>query len=882
METEYFLAADKRFYEPITLKPVEAADYLDFVEGSIDEGWKIIRKGVWINCHREKNVLPLQGWKIHLSTIPADSRKLLRTAASHLIARGVSFKFLADAKTLGMTNSKSWTRGGSGKFITIYPADLEEFKRLLAELEPLTREFRGPYILSDRRYKDSKVLYYRYGGIRPNTRLQADGSQSPVLVAPDGREIEDVRNPTYGLPDWVEEPFPEAAGAPAGTPLNSGRYTVERALHFSTTGGVYIAQDAVSGKRVVLKEARAHVHTFFADRDAADMLRSEFETLKKVEDLGAAPKPIELFREWEHLFLAEEYIEGYLTLQGFSSRTSFSLNTRPTREAVSKSLKDSLEVLVRVARIVDALHARGILWGDISANNILVHPETLDVRIIDLEGSQPLGGKETLRIATAGFVDVKKAPGSALAVEDDYYGVGALMVFLLTHANFAMGMKPEMWKESLAERTRDFGLPAGLAEIIGILMNEDPALRRRPSVLLEEFKARLEPVGPVRIAEEDFAASAASQDLSDTISQACRFIKSNADGHRKDRLFPADTLVFDTNPVSLAHGAAGVLHVLNKVEGAVDPGLVDWLLKAEVSARSCPPGLYVGLAGVAWALLDLGREREARETLQKTEGHPLLASSSDLYHGMAGWGMTNLHFWVKTRDRRYLDAAQAAGRALLSSARERDGGLCWPGKGGVVSLGLGHGSSGIGLFLLYLDRALGGGGFEDAAVRALDFEIGRADETAAGGLTWRRNTEAKEIVVPYWKYGSAGVGIAALRFLRARKETRYRDLVERIYVDCDRKYAVWPGRNDGLTGIGEFHLDAFLETGDRRYLNSAYKVAAGLKSFRIQAGEGAAFLGNGLSRISCDLTTGAAGIVLFLDRLRRPRPADFLVDEVLK
>lgn len=882
METEYFLAADKRFYEPITLKPVEAADYLDFVAGRIDKDWKIIRKGVWINCHREKNILPLQGWKIHLSTIPADSRKLLRTAASHLIERGVSFKFLADAKTLGMTNSKSWTRGGSGKFITIYPADLEEFKRLLEELEPLTREFRGPYILSDKRYKDSKVLYYRYGGIRPNTRLQADGSQSPVLVAPDGREIEDARNPTYGLPDWVQEPFPDSGGAPAGTPLNNGRYTVEKALHFSTTGGVYIAHDAVSGKRVVLKEARAHVHTFFPDRDAADMLRAEFEMLKKVEDLGAAPKPIELFQEWEHLFLAEEYIEGYLTLQGFSSRTSFSLNTRPTRESVAESLKSSLEVVVQVARIVDALHARGVLWGDISANNILVHPETLDVRIIDLEGARALDGKETQRIVTAGFVDVKKAPGAALSVEDDYYGVGAIMVFLLTHSNFAMGMKPEVWRENLAERTRDFGLPAELHEIIGSLMNENPALRRRPSALLEEFKSRLEVVGPV-LAAEDRAASVPSKEISDTISEACRFIKSNADRHRKDRLFPADTLVFDTNPISLAHGAAGVLHALNKVEGGVEPGLVDWLLKAETSAQSCPPGLYVGLAGVAWALLDLGRAREAHEILQKTSKHPLLTSSSDLYHGMAGWGMTNLHFWLKTRERRYLDEAQVAGRALLSSAQQRDGGLCWPGKGGLVSLGLGHGSSGIGLFLLYLDRALGGGGgYEDAAVRALDFDIGRADETAEGGLTWRRNTEAKEIVVPYWKYGSAGVGIAALRFLRARKDARYRDLVEKIYVDCDRKYAVWPGRNDGLTGIGEFHLDAFLETGDRKYLNSAYKIASGLKPFSIKTDEGTAFLGNGLGRISCDLTTGAGGIVLFLDRLLRPRPADLLVDEVLK
>ncbi len=881
METEYFLAADKRFYEPLTQKPVEAADYLAFIESRIDDEWKIVRKGVWINCHREKNALPLQGWKIHLSTVPADSRELLRVVASYLIERGVSFKFLADAKTLGMTSSKSWGRGGSGKFITIYPADLPEFKALLEGLEPLTRRFRGPYILSDKRYKDSKVLYYRFGGIRPNNRLQADGSRLPVLVAPDGSEVEDARNPVYGLPSWVSEPFPEAAGSPAGAPLN-GRYTVERALHFSTTGGVYVALDAVSGKRVVLKEARPHVHTFFPDRDAVDMLRAEYEMLKKVEDLGVAPKPVELFQEWEHLFMAEEYIEGYLTLQGFSSRTSFALNTRPTRESVAKSFDDSLDIICKVARIVDALHERGVLWGDISANNILIHPDTLDVRIIDLEGARALDGKMGERIATPGFVDTKKAPGAAASVEDDYYGVGAIMVFLLTHANFAMGMKPDVWKESLAEHSRDFGLPAELSEIIGLLLHEDPAHRPRPSALLARYESRLKTGGPLHINTDDFAASVSPDELATTISEACRFIRANADLHRKDRLFPADTLVFDTNPVSLAHGAAGVLHALNKVDGTVDPLQVDWLIKAGASGQGCPPGLYLGLSGVAWTLLDLGKTREAHETLAKASGHPLLASSSDLYHGMAGWGMTNLHFWFKTNERRYLDEAQAAGRALLASAQARDGGLCWPAKDGLVSLGLGHGSSGIGLFLLYLGRASGVESFEDAAVRALDFDIAHADEMAAGGLTWRRNTEAKEIVVPYWKHGSAGVGIAALRFLRARKESRYHDLVEKIFVDCDRKYAVWPGRNDGLTGLGEFHLDAFLETGDRKYLNSAYKIAAGLKPFAIKSDEGTAFLGNGLSRINCDLATGAGGIVLFLDRLLRPRPADFLVDEALK
>lgn len=877
---EHFLVADKRFYEAVSLKTVDGADYLDFVSARIDGSWKLVRKGVWVNCLRPENALPLQGWKIHLSAIPADSRKLLRIVAAHLIERGVSFKFLADAKTLGMTSSKSWTRGGTGKFITVYPADFEQFKTLLVELETLTRGLRGPYILSDKRYKDSKVLYYRYGGIMPNTRLQADGTQAPVLIAPDGREVPDARNPVYGLPDWVQEPFPEPAGATTGAALNGGRYAMESALHFSTTGGVYLALDNATGKRVVIKEARAHVHTFSPTLDSADMLRSEFEILKRVEDIGAAPRPVELFQEWEHLFLVEEYIEGYVTLQRFSALTSFSLNTRPTAESVAKSLEQSLEVVRKVARIVDALHQRGILWGDISSNNVLVHPKTLDVRIIDLEGAQLLGGQMSMRIATPGFVDTKKPFGAPASIEDDFYGVGAILLFLLTNANNALYLKPEVWKESLTARIRDYGLPTELFDVVAGLLHENPALRPRPSAVLEAWTLRAS--GKVAIASDDYTKLVPSAELAAVARDAARFIRANADLRRKDRLFPADPLVFETNPLSLAHGAAGVLHALQTLDGAVEPAQLEWLLKADASAQAIPPGLYLGLAGIAWALLDLGRGAQAAEVLEKAAGHPLLDSSHDLYYGKAGWGMTNLHFWAKTGEARYLEDARVAGRALLAAAQERDGGLCWPAADGVVSLGLGHGSSGIGLFLLYLGRAAGDAAFEDAAVRALDFDIHNGTAMPGDGLTWRRTYDAKSIVVPYWKLGSAGVGIAALRFLKVRKDARYRELVEKIFVDCDRKYAVWPGRNDGLTGVGEFMLDAYLETGDRKFLNGAHRIAAGLMLFAIKTPEGTAFPGNALSRMSCDLSTGSAGIALFLDRAARPRPADFLADEVLR
>ena len=881
METDYYLAADKRFFEPFDARPVEASDYLDYVSAAIDDGWRIIRKGIWINCLSDKNALPMQGFKIHLSSVPQDSVRLLQVTAAYLIKRGVSFKFLADMKTLKMTSAKSWTRGGSGKFITIYPLDFAQFKLLLEELEPLTREFRGPYILSDRRYKDSKVLYYRFGGIKMNARLQADGSLLPVLIAPDGRELEDARNPTYGLPAWVEEPFPAAKDPNEGAALNNGRYTVEKALQFSNSGGVYIALDSVTGKRVVLKEARAHVYNFFDDADAADMLRHEFALLKRLEDCGAAPKPIELFQEWEHLFLAEEYFEGYLPLRKFSAQASVFLETRPTREKIAQYLKNDLLIVSQLAAIVDAMHARGVVWGDISFNNILVDPATLDVKIIDLESAHVMGSETKHRIITPGFFDAAQSIEAAPTVADDYYGVGSVLLFLLTHVNGILGLKPRVWKEMLAEVARDFGLPPELARVVSSLLSEDASRRPKPSALIAESMSCFDKIGEIRFESEDYAASFPRAEMSEMVHEICRFVKANADLHRKDRLFPADAMVYQTNPLGLAHGAAGVLYGLSKVEGSVAPELSDWLTKTDASADGYPPGLFHGLAGIAWALLEMGQVPEAEATLAKSFDHPLLAVSPDLYHGIAGWGMANLKFWLKTKNQTYLDRAQEVGRALLKTAQTSEDGLYWPTKDGVVHYGLGHGASGIGLFLLYLDRAVGGGRYEEAAVKAFDYDLAQAVEMPGGGLSWRRSDEILKIVYPYLKSGSAGVGVVALRFLKAIKNPRYRDIIEKIHIDCDRKYTVFPGRNEGLAGLGEFLLDAYLETGDKKYLNSAYRAATGLKIFCMREKEGAAFPGSGLTRVSCDLATGSIGIALFLDRLQRPRSADFLLDELL-
>lgn len=880
METPYYLAADRRFFETYDRRPVADEEFVGLVRRAAGRGWELARRGIWVHCMPEGARLPLQGWKIHLSSTPQDAEALLNVAAGFLISEGVPFKFLADAATLRMTGAKSWARGASGKFITVYPADAARFRALLEGLAPLTASFRGPYILSDRRYPGSRVLHYRYGGIRLKTRLEADGRRTPVLVTPGGDAVADERKPFFKLPDWERDPF--AASDEGGAPgLLGGRFAVEKALHFSNTGGVYVARDSATGARVVLKEARPDVHGFTPDADAFELLRREHEVLRRVEPTGAAPKPIGLFKEWEHLFLAEEYLADFVPLLRFSSRASLFLETAPTREKVAAHLRRELAVVRNLAAAVEALHDVGVVLGDISFNNVLVHPETLAVKVLDLESAQMEGLAPLPRIMTPGFADPAKKAAAAAAVADDYYAVGAILLFLLTRVNGLLGLKPGAWREVLAGMTADFGLPAAYTRALEDLLGAEAGSRSRPSALLASLPADAESVARPGLLEAGRADPARAEAAARAVAQVCRFIKATADPGREDRLFPADPLVFETNPAGLAHGAAGVLVALRRIEGTVDEELVDWLQRRGTAAESCPPGLYSGSAGVAWALSELGRHEEAEALLKAGEEHPLLGGSAGLYDGLAGWGLANIRFWLKTGERRWLRNASDAGRRLLGSAAESPAGLSWRETDGSVQYGLGHGASGVGLFLLSLDRALGGGPFAEGAERALAFDLANATASESGSLSWRRASVGRNTLYPYLRHGSAGVGAVCLRFWKATGDDRYRRAVDGAALDCDRKYAAFPGRNEGLAGLGEFLLDAFLFTGEGRFLEGARRAAAGLELFQVRQEEGLAYPGNGLGRLSCDLATGSAGVALFQDRLLRPRPADFFVDEVL-
>jgi serine/threonine protein kinase len=864
---------DKDYHETFDAYVPRKTDFYSLAASMLPPEWQIQRNGIWFHCGSRQNVTPLQGWKIHISATPANAGEVFSRVIAILFRRAdTNFKFALDMSVLFLLNSKNWPRGGSGKFITIYPRDNYQFLELIEEIYQSTRELNGPYILSDHRYKESRIVFYRYGGMRLYEVLNVKGERTPVLVAPDGSHFQDERRPYPVTPPWVSTIVPTGEPREAsehGHCLKQNRYEVQDVLGFSNAGGVYSALDKKTGNRVVIKEARPCVNPMAHGHDALELLKKEYRLLSLIEDTGIAPRPIDLFEEWEHWFLVEEFIQG-LPLASHSAEHNVLVRTRPTQEDYCQWQKIFLSVCTGLFAALETLHRYNVVFADLSTSNIIVEETTGKLKLIDFEGAWESGKDQAGMLYTPGFVSQNRLAGGEAAIEDDYYAAGAVLMSYLFPVTGFFHLNPKAVEEMMANIRRDVRFPQAIADMILALMDPEPARRPRPADTFPIVASCLsappsQPEPQHLILDYKTVVKGINTHLNDVATFA-----------RQDRLFPADQKQFTTNPLSLAWGAGGIGYALSRITGAPREDIADWILHHNISSESYAPGLYAGLSGIAWCLSKMGKGKEAERVLQSTFNHPLLIHSADVFYGIAGWGLTCLHFFAETENQLYLDKAILAGKHLLETCHHSQG-LCHWGGQDRTAIGFAHGASGIATFLLYLYLATGQERFLVTGQRGLEFDLSQAVATKDCGLSWRESVQVKSPYYPYWQYGSAGIGMSVLRYWRLLGNPEYWSILERIFVDTDRKYAVFPGKFMGLCGLGDFLLDVHELVPEARFLQSAHKVAEGIMQFQVER-RGIAFPGDSISRLSCSYGNGSAGIALFLNRLLGEKGNPFMLD----
>ncbi|MDQ2958511.1 MAG: hypothetical protein M3Y42_16310 [Actinomycetota bacterium] len=352
--------------------------------------------------------------------------------------------------------------------------------------------------------------------------------------------------------------------------------------------------------------------------------------------------------------------------------------------------------------------------------------------------------------------------------------------------------------------------------------------------------------------------------------------------------------------LAVAYGSAGVLHALHEVSGLVEQELRVELLAGEVGSRR-PAGLYLGQAGVAWVLDELGHARTARQQLAAAMDVGPLTAGAGLLAGAAGIGLACLRLWLRDRDAETLGWATRCGQLLACSAVPDEHGVHWPaapsgpaGSSGPAApsypvensgpvgnswpvgnsypvgnswpgwpIGYASGPSGPALYLLYLAQVTGDQSWQTLGRAALDSDLGHFGSAAV------------RPVPSCWDAGSAGLATALLRYLAVLPDQA---LVERWEWCRAELLGVRAGGSQlfhGLTGCGMASLDAAELIEDRECLDNAWRIADQLLGAEGQLPD------------TADLATGVSGVLLFLNRLLVTGPgrltnANFVLDELLE
>ncbi|HTJ72573.1 MAG TPA: class III lanthionine synthetase LanKC [Actinospica sp.] len=894
------LSNHPRWYEDVNRRRPDTGHLAEY-RAAMPGDWGLRRYGYWLIADPPGVPELAQGWKLHVSATSRTSAETLRRALPVLRDADVRFKFLIDTTTMREFNSSTFSRPGSGKFITIYPADDESFHRIGHALAVALKGLDGPYVLSDRRYPGSRVVSYRYGGFTGMQRLRADGVRDFMIQDPDGEYVPDERSPYWNPPHWVTDPVlgpeqqqpPRAATdeQPAKTLLND-RYEVEDALSFNNRGGIYRCVDTVTGADVILREARPGVEVGPHGIDAVELLRREYEILTELADTGLFVRPLDFFKQWEHSFLVEEYVDGaHIGKLTTSENPLYFVDLTPGR--LTDYYLRFQRLWLQVADAVAACHARGIVIGDLSMTNILVTPDGR-IRIIDLESAFHEGVEQGAGMFTPGMATLRARTAKHGDRRTDYYALGGVLLTSVFACQLGDLVEHSLPLRLLREVAEDLALPIELTTLITDLYDEDADL---PDP--QELRRRIEDIPfadtwrqPPPLAHPVKSEPAAHNELCDRISSVLsgvvEYMHNVADVHREDRLFPADAMVFYTNPLSLSHGAYGCLYAMHSLGADVPDPLLGWALTRSTSRHVLPPGLYYGSAGAAWALSARGLRDQAVHLLREAADHPLLYTEPGVLTGMAGHGMACLRLWRDTGLPEFLDRAREIGERLAATAQWDDGRAHWTTSSGEIPVGYAQGAAGIAMFLLVLGTAADDQSAVDLGRAGLEFDLAQGIASANGVVDFPAYAAGDRPTVrrSYWDEGTAGILTTLLRYSDVTGDDLLRKQVDRLLPDVRRKYTVFPQLFHGISGIGNTLLDAYEFLGDPELLGDAERAAEAVLCSAVTRPEGIVFPGEQALRESCDLATGSAGVALFLDRIRHAAPGlrtnrNFVLDDLL-
>ena len=390
-----YMRPDSKYYERIAT-PNDGEPYHVSIESDCE--YSVTDGEMWKYYFFPEKDIQEQGWKIHIGATMSNAQQILTAVSAILFERRIAFKHVSNESMWHLLNSKNGNRASSGKFITIYPDD-DEFVQLLDIIYNAIKDYEnGPYILSDRSWKDSNV-YYRYGGFKK--MLNAEGKL--CIKDKEGNLISDLRTPYYTIPDFVKEP--EELRSTYGTPTEKtkeselSRYEIKQSLRFSNSGGIYLAFDKKAKRNVIIKEARNKAGLDGNGIDAVQRLNNEYRMLERLFDVPGIVRVENYFKTWENLFLVEEYVEGIDLTHWIAQNYPY----HPNQDIRTYSEKIQ-RIIENIKQSIIGMHSKNVGMGDMQPSNIMLS-DTLETTLIDFESADEMDNQGKPAMLTVGFSD---------------------------------------------------------------------------------------------------------------------------------------------------------------------------------------------------------------------------------------------------------------------------------------------------------------------------------------------------------------------------------------------------------------------------------------------------------------------------------------------
>lgn len=687
--------------------------------------WKCHQDRHWSYCINSLQSLPDQGWKIHISCVLHEAEDMLKDVSQYLFKVGISFKYVKNSKELLLKNSKYGDRGSSGKFITIYPQNQEQFLQLLDSLHELIKDYsKGPYILSDRRWKNGNV-FFRYGGFK-EMYASINGKRALVLKTPDGRYVADERNPFYTLPYFVTEPFAIREEEEEDTYSKLDDFEISEALHFSNGGGVYKAVSNVDNTKVVIKEGRLQAGIDATGRDAFTRIKHEGDILKKLTRCIGVVGFKEIFKEWEHIFLVEEYVEG-ISLQQWVA-----LNYPFENDNQKEYAKKALKVLDNLQRAIEEIHKHKVGLGDLQPANIIVK-EDLTIKLIDFEVADNIECEQPTGLITIGFFSPKAKTRKCA----DYYALARIAQYIFLPIGNVQEIDESILQKHFAWIRKKFDIES-YKKVKEIYIM---------AAKLLQINVRKDMNNPINIHLNNI------KEISDNIRNGMIAELSNS-----EKLINGDIRQYEMQGgmLNILTGSYGAILALMRT-GDIPLEVRNWNKKYVMKDRinQLGDGLFTGKAGIAGILIELGMKDVGLELLDSID---IEEDTNDisLISGLAGIGLAFLATDVFLSISKYQKNVEKIARILHEKLEEN----VIPEVIDVdfVNVGLLDGWTGVSIFFAALYRCTQKDKWIIDAIIALSKDIDNA--TFTDELSFQVKDGFR--VLPYLAGGSAGIGLGII------------------------------------------------------------------------------------------------------------------------